>query len=149
MRWTSEGGALVAVCLVLALYKVGHQQFYAVALVLLAVWMTQQARPWPTRLRRSAAIYVTWHAAFAVLYKWTGGFDETLLREGVSGLVNLALTLWLVFEVARQETATAGYLVLGSLAPGMRTALAPTPTAQLSRYTRALRRGPRRLVGSD
>jgi hypothetical protein len=104
--WTSEGGALATVCLVLALYKVGHQQFYAVALVLLAAWMTQQARPWPKRLRWSAGTYVIWHAAFAVLYKWTGGFDKTLLREGVSGVVNLALTLYLVVEVARRETAT-------------------------------------------
>jgi hypothetical protein len=104
-RWTTEGGALVAVCLLLSLYKVGHRQFYALALVLLALWMMRQPRPWPLRLRRSAATYVIWLAGFAVLYKWTNGFDDTPLREGVSGLVNLALTIWLIAEVARQESA--------------------------------------------
>jgi hypothetical protein len=105
-RWTSEASALVAVSLVLALYKVGHQQFYAVALVLLAVWMIRQPPPWPKPLRRSVQVYVIWHAAFAVLFKWTGGFNGTPLREGVSGLVNLALTIWLIIEVARREAVS-------------------------------------------
>jgi hypothetical protein len=131
-RWTSESSALAAVCLVLALYKVGHQQFYAVPLVLLAMWVTKQPRPWPRPLRTCAGAYAIWHATFALLYKWTSGFDATPLREGVSGLVNLALTLWLVVEVARQESSVPGVLVLGPFVRSVRTALAPTPSSVVS-----------------
>lgn len=129
-RWTSEGGAVAAVCLVLALYKVGHQQFFAVPLVLLAVWMTKQPQPWPRRLRMSAGAYAIWHAMFALLYKWTGGFDETLLREGVSGLVNLALTLWLVVEVARQESSVHGRSVLRYGGYGLRSRPLPAASSE-------------------
>ncbi|BAN03363.1 hypothetical protein YM304_30490 [Ilumatobacter coccineus YM16-304] len=104
-------------------YKVGHQQFVVVVMLLLALWVAEAATI-PTRQRAALALYSCWYGLAQAGYLWTAvandaqyGFvgEWSWVRE-VIGAPTFLIASWLIYElIALPMRSTPG----ASLEPGV------------------------------
>jgi len=112
LRMPSAPGALLGILTALTFYKVGHRQFLASVLVLLAYWLAREGRKIAHErgIRAAALGYTLWVNLHSLVYVFSGGLAEPYwgFRKypwnhwgAVAGVLNFGVSCWLLLAILR------------------------------------------------